>query len=316
MKIYYKLTKDTYCPDKTPLVLTIGIFDGVHCGHQQIIKYAVNLAGRLGGKSGVMTFDPHPLKIIDPRRCPPILISLEHRLRLIRELGVDVCFALKFNKQLAAYSAERFVRQILVKGLNVKHLVVGWDFVFGREEGGNVKLLEKMGREYGFKVHTIGKITLHHQKISSTRIRSLIEQGKLVLAGRFIGRRVSILGTVVEGNNRGRALGFPTANIDPHHEAIPPCGVYAVEVKYDEKFYHGMLNIGQRPTFGRKHQGKDVIEVHLFDFKGNLYGEDIEVFFLKQWRKEKVFKTPEELSRQLSRDEQGIRRYLVRCNSL
>ncbi len=292
---------------KEPIVATIGIFDGVHLGHQYLIKQVIKRARRLKAQSAVFTFTPHPLAVLNPLKTPPLLIFLKHRLRLISSLGINLCVVLKFNRALASMSAEEFVKKILVNRFRVKELIIGENFCFGKDKCGDINLLKQLGKKYNFRVEKIKIIKEKRQFISSTKIRTLISRGKLKLASKFLGRPVSILGTVIRGFSRGRRLGFPTANIDPHHEVLPPFGVYAVKVKIDKGWHQGVLNIGCRPTFFKK--GQPSIEVYLFDFKKNIYGKDIEMIFLKKIRAEKKFRNSQALVKQIEKDRQKAKEY-------
>jgi len=275
-----------------PTIITIGIFDGVHRGHKAILKKLIREAKRLNLKSAVVTFNPHPAKVVNPCAEIPFLISLEHRLKLIKKIGVEHTFVEKFTRHYSRMSAEDFVKNILVDKLNIKALVAGENFLFGSGEKGDAELLKKLSALYGFKLFTVRPLKMEGDKISSSRIRKAIERGNLKLASKLMGRPVSILGTVVKGKSLGRKLGFPTANIDPHHEAIPPSGVYKVDVIIGRGKYKGLLNIS-------KHK---IIEVHILDFRRWIYGMDIEVIFKKKIRVEKRFKSLEALKRQISLD--------------
>lgn len=305
MRIIYG--QDKIKKSNTPVVATIGIFDGVHLGHQYLLRQVVKEARRLKAKSAAFTFEPHPLAIINPARKPPMLIFLKHRLRLIAALGIDLCIVLKFNRALADMEPRQFVEKFLVKYFRLKKLLVGKGFAFGKSKGGDVSLLKELGEKYNFEVEEVKKIKAGKQFISSSKIRLLISRGKLNSASKLLGRPVSILGTVKKGFALGKELGFPTANIDPHHEILPPFGVYAVKIKVEGKWHRGVLNIGGRPTFFKNAEA--AIEAHLFDFKKNIYGKDIEVTFLKKIRPEKKFKSPFQLTAQVRKDIKRAKKY-------
>lgn len=275
-----------------PTAVTIGIFDGVHKGHQVILKRLIKEAKKLHLKSVAITFHPHPVKVLNPDATIPLLMSLEHRIRLIKEMGVDQCFIERFTKRFSRLNPEDFIKKVLIDKLNLKVLVTGENFLFGFKEKGNIGLLKRLSRLYNFKLCSMKPVKMNGEFISSTRIRRAIEKGDLVFASRMLGRPVTILGTVVKGSSVGRGIGFPTANIDPHHEAIPPSGVYSVEVRIDEDLYHGILNISRR----------SVIEVHILKFSGNIYGRSIEVIFKKRIRDEKGFKSLKDLQNQIKLD--------------
>lgn len=305
MQIIYG--QDKIKKSKKAIIATVGIFDGVHLGHQYLLKKVIKQAKCLKAKSAVFTFDPHPLMIADPSRKPQLLIFLRHRLRLIASFKIDLCVVLKFNHTLANMQPGKFIKKILVDNFKLKELLVGEHFSFGQGKGGDIDLLKELGRKYNFKVKEVKKIKAGKEFISSTKIRRLITRGQLNLASKLLGRPVSILGTVTKGFSLGRKLGFPTANIDPHHEVLPPFGVYAVKIKIDNKWYQGILNIGKRPTFFK--DAAPTIETYLFDFKKNIYGKDIEVIFLKKIRPEEQFKNPQHLIQQIKNDIKIAKKY-------
>ena len=275
-----------------PTAVTIGIFDGVHKGHQKILQKVIYEARKNRLKSVVVTFDPHPVKVLSPGARIPLLMSLDHRIRLIKKMGVDYCLVKKFTKEFSKLGPEEFIKGLLVDKLNLKVLVTGENFLFGFKEKGCSKLLKKLSRIYNFKFYSIPPLKIKGEYVSSTRIRKLIEKGRLELAKKLLARPVAILGTVVKGKSLGRKLGFPTANIDPHHESIPPAGVYSVDAAMGKKIYRGVLNISLHK----------IIEVHILDFNKNIYGKDIEVIFKQKIRNEKKFKSLEALQRQISLD--------------
>lgn len=270
-------------------VLTIGIFDGVHLAHQKIIQQVVRQARIIKGTSIVLTFYPHPLKVLRHKQSSPTITSLEHRIDLIRQLGADVCLLLNFNKEFAQMPAERFIKDILVDNIGIKYLIVGKGFCFGRKRSGSFSFLHRLSKIHGFKVRRINPIKVSAKTISSSRIRQLIQNGRITQANKFLGRNFSIYGVVKKGNSRGRILGYPTANICPEQEVLPLAGVYAVWVKLGGKIFPGILNIGIRPTFRAKHKAATVIEVHIFKFNNPIYGKRLEVFFVQRIRPEKRF---------------------------
>ncbi|MBN2453577.1 MAG: bifunctional riboflavin kinase/FAD synthetase [Candidatus Omnitrophica bacterium] len=290
-----------------PSVLTIGVFDGIHIGHRKIIGNVVRKAAARALKSVVVTFDPHPLKVVKPGAAIPSLLSIGHRARLIEELGVDVLVILKFTKAMARISPEEFVRDILVGKLGAGEICVGNNFYFGRGGRAGIKQLEALGRAYGFRVNVMGSVRARGAAVSSSRIRRLITTGRLREAAKMLGRRVSVLGTVVGGARLARELGYPTANLNPHHEVIPPGGVYAVFVRYEGRIYKGVLNIGLRPTFYAPRDREPAIEVHVFGFKKKIYGRDLEALFVKKLREEKAFPDKSALVAQIRADEKEAR---------
>ncbi|MFH1045418.1 MAG: bifunctional riboflavin kinase/FAD synthetase [Candidatus Omnitrophota bacterium] len=282
-------------------VVTLGVFDGVHLAHQYIIRRVVNQAKNSQGTSVVLTFDPHPVKVLGKNTRVPLITSLNHRVQLIRDLGVDACVIVPFVKKFSYLSAEQFVAQILVRKIGVKRLVLGQDFRFGRNKKGSLALLEKLSQRYSFTVEKIKPLTLEGEVIRSSRIRTLLEKGQIRQANMLLGRPFSILGKVTQGKSRGRLLGYRTANIIPEQEVIPRRGVYAVRVKINGEVLPGMVNIGLRPTFDQKNDV--VIEAHIFGFSKNIYRKKLEVFFVERIRSEKHFHSSRALQAQIRRDE-------------
>jgi riboflavin kinase/FMN adenylyltransferase len=292
--------------------VTVGVFDGVHIGHQKVIKRAVSRARKIGGKSVVVTFDPHPAKVLNPKARVPSLTSLNHRIRLIGRLGADYLVIVRFTKALSRIAPHEFVRKTLIGKLGMRELCVGENFCLGRGGKTGVKELASIAKELCFALRAIKPVRIRGRQVSSSGIRHLIVEGNLAAASRSLSRPVSILGTVVKGSRRGRILGFPTANINPHHEAIPPSGVYAVFVSFGKKVYDAVLNIGVRPTFGQEID--PTIEVHIFDFWGTIYGKDLEISFARKLRDERRFSNRHELASQIVRDAESARAWLRKSN--
>jgi len=281
-------------------VLTIGNFDGVHEGHKALFRKVRERAHALKGRSVVMTFDPHPVRVMKPGNGPPHITPTAQKLELIDATGIDVTLCLRFTKEFAAVSAEDFVQNILVDLLGIRELVVGYDYSFGADRKGNIALLKNMGDDLGFIVHVVDPITIDGLPVSSTSIRHLIRDGDMAGARRLLGRNYQISGNVVHGEGRGaRLLGFPTANLSPVDELVPRKGVYAVFVRVDGHFYRGVTNIGNNPTFGNSALS---IETHLMGFSGDLAGKVIRIDFLERLRDERAFGGVDELSDQISRD--------------
>lgn len=279
--------------------VVLGTFDGVHLGHQAIIGKAVQLAKEHGGTSIVFTFSNHPLSIIAPERCPERLITNEYKAELLHQLGVDVLFNIPFTPQLLKLSPEQFI-ELLQTLFQPRHIVVGPNYSFGYKGTGNPDLLIQAGRHKNFSVEVHPAVYLDGSLISSTLIRQLIAAGKVAESGRLLGRSFKLQGTVVTGNQRGRLLGFPTANLDlPEKFAVPGNGVYAVRTYYRNTAYDSIANIGTNPTFQEISRH---IEVHLLGFSGDLYGQRIEVEFLNKIRDEQAFSGIDELIRQIQAD--------------
>ena len=293
---------------KSPLtnpVLTIGNFDGVHKGHLALFNRVKERAGAIGGQSVVMTFEPHPIKVMKPGNGPPLITLGEQKLRLINDADIDVIFFIPFTKQFAAISARDFVQNILIKKIGMKELIIGYDYVFGRNREGNIKLLKEMGNHFDFAVHVVEPIRIDDSLVSSTSIRKLVHEGSLSKAKALLGRDYQISGTVVKGKNRGgRLLGFPTANLELIDELTPKVGVYAVKVLIDDQTYEGLTNVGYNPTFGN---GVFSVETHILDFSGDLLGKSIRVNFIQRLRDEKNFETIGDLADQIGQDVKDAR---------
>lgn len=282
-----------------PLHLALGVFDGVHLGHQAVIGAAVEGAKADGGLAGVMTFEPHPIRVLAPEKAPRrILASLEHKERLLEELGVEVFLVLDFTPELARRSAEDFADELL-SAPTLRQVVAGDDWKFGHDRRGTMSFLKSRGAERGVEVHTILPVILDGERVSSTRIRQALRDGNLSAAAAMLGRAYTVRGVVVKGNQLGRKLGYPTANIAVGGEQLPPNGVFAVSALVAGEERPGIANLGTRPTLAGE---RKLLEVHLFDFEGDLYGQDVEVRFGAHLRGEKKFAGLEELERQIGRD--------------
>lgn len=275
-------------------VVALGVFDGVHRGHREIINYAVMQARKIKGTSVALTFWPHPQK-------EGSLYSLEHRLRLIAELGIEVCIAVNFNRSFAKISADDFIARILVKKIGVSFVCVGKNFRFGRFALGDYKKLVAGAKKYNFQLKALSVLKSRGEPISSTAIRKLIRKSKIKEAQDLLGRPVSVLGSVIRGSSLGRVLGVPTANIDPHHEVIPPAGIYAARIFISGRRYGGVCYIGTRPTIYAKNKAIH-IEVHIFGFHKDIYGEFLEIQFVKLIRPDKKFSSLEGLAVQMKKD--------------
>ncbi len=281
--------------------VTLGVFDGVHRGHASVIERVVEAAGGRGWLAVVVTFDRHPTAVVADRR-EPVITSLQHRLRLFEGLGVDTCVVTVFGRRVAQMSAESFVREILWERLRARLVVLGFDCRFGRDRQGDAALCRRLGEELGFKVQVVPPLLADGEPVSSTAIREAIQAGALQRAARLLGRPFSLYGTVVPGDGRGKELGCPTANLDLHHEIVPPQGVYVSRAFLDGEGRPAVTSVGHRPTFHRDSGLPPVVEVHLIDWCGNLYGRDIEVAFVRRLRGQRTFETPEALSEQIGRD--------------
>jgi riboflavin kinase / FMN adenylyltransferase len=284
-----------------PVFLAIGVFDGVHLGHQAVIGSTVRHAREAGGTAMVVTFDPHPAKLLRPQEGPRLLTATQHKIALIRELGVSHLLVLTFNQQLASTPPEKFVRQLVEAAKPLREICVGQEWSFGKSRAGNLTLLKKLGGEMNFNVVGVEPVTRDGVIVSSTAIRRAVETGDFALAAKMLGREYTVLGTVEEGKHLGRSLGFPTANLCAHSEQFPPNGVYAAEGLLEGRTVRGVVNLGVRPTIGDGSPQR-VLEFHLFDFDRDLYGEDIELRFLRCLRPEQKFENLAALREQITRD--------------
>lgn len=288
-------------PSDRKVCLGIGFFDGVHLGHQQIIRQTITDARRHEAIALVVTFDRHPNTVVAPNRVPPLIYSLPQKLRAMESLGTDTLLLIQFDKAFSEQTGEAFIRSLARDLGQVQSLCVGTNFVFGHQRGGNVELLRNLGRELKFAVHGMAAVSLDGRTVSSTRIREAIRAGDLDNVSQMLGRAYSVAGTVVRGDGLGHQLGFPTANLDATGLALPPQGVYAVHAEASGKTCRAVLNIGLRPTL----QNPDPqlrVEAHLIDFAGNLYGQELEVTFVEKLRAEKQFASLVELRHQIARD--------------
>jgi riboflavin kinase/FMN adenylyltransferase len=286
--------------------LAIGVFDGVHLGHQQIIRQTLADARQHDAIVLVVTFDRHPNTIVAPDRAPPLIYSRTQKSRAIDSLGADALLEIRFDKAFSEKSGDVFVRELARDLGKIHSICVGADFMFGHKRSGNVALLKKLGAEIGFQVHGHGAVELDGQLVSSTRIREAIRAGDFDAASQMLGRPYAISGRVVEGDRLGRQLGFPTANLDATNLVLPPNGVYSGSTELKGKWYRVALNIGVRPTVASAAPQLRV-EAHLLDFDGNLYGEELEVEATGKLRDERKFSSPEELREQIARDLAQVR---------
>lgn len=293
-------------------VLTIGNFDGVHLGHQRVIAALIAKAQALNLTPAVMVFEPQPRELFSPDRAPARLSRLRDKYNLLKKLGVKRLICVNFNREFASQTADYFVEHVLVEKLGIKHLIIGDDFHFGKDRLGNFDMLVKAGEQFGFEVTDTATYKFLDCRISSTAIRSALQNDNLSEAKRMLGRPYSIVGRVVHGAKLGRNIGFPTANVLLKRVVSPVKGVYVVKIKVNNQDYYGVANIGSRPTVEGVRQQ---LEVHLFDFKQNLYGQQIEVALLDKIREEQRFNTLDELTKQISKDSEQARNYVQALNN-
>jgi len=307
--------KDIDKPFKNAVV-TLGNFDGVHLGHREIFRSVVKIAKALEGTSIVCTFQPHPLKMLAPDHAPRLINTPQERERLIEASCVDVLLTIPFNQELAQLTPEEFVREVLVAKIGVKHLVVGYDYAFGRGRSGSIAFLKEQGAHYGFKVDVFGAVQKENIVLSSTRVRQAILSGNVDGAVALLGRHFNLEGTVVHGDGRGQGLGFATANLETTKELLPRDGVYAAIVRYDcqngdnESCQEclAVVNIGKKPTFG---DHPLTIEAHLLDTQVDFYGDKLRVYFVKRLRDEQKFANKEALCATIASDIQQARNILA-----
>ena len=296
--IIYKNLNDIV--EKLPnAVVTIGNFDGVHLGHREIFRRLKRYADGCGGVSVVITFIPHPMKLLAPERSPLLINTYAEKETLIEASGIDYLVEIPFDRQFAALTATEFVSDVLVGKIGVRKLVIGYDYAFGRNREGNVTLLARLGKEFSFDVEVMEPIGRGGTIFSSTSIRTMIINGDVKGVVPLLGRHFSLAGTVVHGHHRGKGLGFPTANLNTDKELLPKEGVYAVKVKIDEVLYDGACNIGTNPTFKDE---KVAVEVFLFDFQGDIYEREVRLYFIDRLRDEQTFPDVGSLREAIARD--------------
>ncbi len=289
-------------------VVTIGNFDGIHIGHQALFNQVIEKAETIDGTSVVITFEPHPIRVITSNKHFPLITLHEQKVELIGATGVETLICIPFTREFAATPARTFVKEILCDLIGMKAIVVGQDYSFGRKREGNIFLLKEMSVTHGFEVIISGWIELEGGRISSTEIRNLVREGRVAEAGKLLGRHYQVRGTVMHGRDRGgRLLGFPTANLMLHDELCPKMGVYAVTVEYDKTRYKGVANIGYSPTF---QEGRFGVEAHILDFDKEIYDQPIRLNFIRRLRDEKKFSGPESLAAQIRQDIEKARELL------
>ncbi len=291
-------------------VLTIGNFDGVHIAHRRILSETVSIARQNGGTAVAMTFWPHPSQFFEPGRKLNYLADEQTKQQLIVQTGINFLVIVPFDRRFSEIESRDFVQTVLLGTMGAREIVVGFNFSFGKGKLGNAKFLEEEARRAGSQTHIVGALKINGAGIvSSTRIRSLIREGDVESASKLLGREYSIRGKVEHGAHRGASLGFPTANISPSNQIIPAKGVYVAEVCMGRNLHHAVVNVGVNPTFG----GDTLrIEAHLMEFKGDLYGENIEIRFIDRIRHEKRFSSVEELTKQISCDVETVRTFFKR----
>jgi len=292
-------------------VLTVGTFDGVHEGHKVLIKAVVERAEELSARSVIVTFDPHPRDIINPGADGIKLLStLPERCELLADLGINEMIVIPFDRDFSLLTSEEFIRDVIYKKIGVKEFIIGYDHQFGKDREGTIETVRSLGEELGFQANVISRQEVENQTVSSTSIRKALQvEGDAEKAAKFLGRYYILHGTVVHGEKRGGKIGFPTANVhvDQAKKIIPRKGVYAVWIRVDGDYHPAMMNIGKRPTF----DGEELtVEVHIFDFKKDIYGKEVHTQFVRRLRDEKKFSGADQLKKQLEKDKADAEKIL------
>lgn len=288
-------------------ILLMGNFDGIHLGHQALLRRAIDDAKEMGGRSVVLTFEPHPLKVLAPEKAPRLILTHKDKMTLLQSFGVDVVIVQTFDAAFAGVEADEFIREYLVRRIGVRKMWVGKDLRFGKGRKGRVEDLMRWGKEAGFEIGVIEPIQLGGHRVSSSWIRTLIEQGEVREAGNYLGRCHFISGRVVSGHGRGRHLGYPTANVVARTEVLPLDGIYASIVQAGGRQWRSVTSLGLNPTFGA---GPRTIESYIFDFDGDLYDQAVKLFFVERIREEKKFFSAELLVEQIKLDVASAREIL------
>ncbi len=290
-----------------PTVLTLGVFDGLHLGHQRIMHTVVERAKDADAVATAITFDPHPRAVLHPETAPPLLQTLDQRLANFEMLGIEQAIVVPFTREFASQPAEDFLSNIIYDRLHAKEVYLGKGFAFGKDRGGNIDLLRQKSKELGFVADEVEEVQIRGARISSSAIRKLLAEGRINLARRMLGRPYGVEGVIIRGDRRGHTIGFPTANLKPHNRVIPRFGVYATATLIDGIWRKSITNIGVRPTF--ESDADPSIESYIFDFDGDLYGDVLRVRFLHRIRDERKFNGIDELKAQIEMDTNRARNY-------
>ena len=305
---------------KLPVVAAAGFFDGVHLGHRTVIDSTIARARAIHGEAWLLTFDPHPMRVLNPTAAPPLLTATPHKLRVLERLDLDGCLVLPFTRAFAATEAEDFAAQLIAISPPLTELVVGENWRFGHRGSGHPPLLSQLSEGTPLTVTVAPPMAWEAETISSTRIRSAVQRGNIDEATAMLGRPFSVLGTVEHGEGIGRQLGYPTANLDAHHEVLPPFGIYAARAlicrageapEREAQLLDGVVSFGVRPTIETKGKPKPVFELHILDHEQDLYGMDIEIFFVSRLRDEEKFASIDQLKSQIAHDVEDSRRILA-----
>jgi riboflavin kinase/FMN adenylyltransferase len=291
-------------------VITLGTFDGLHLGHQQIVDTVVQKSLQSAGRSFLITFDPHPRKVIPGRNDVKILSTFDEKVLILEELGLENLYVINFTQEFSRQSPEAFVEKYLVNGIGLREVVIGYDHHFGKERDGNFELLQKLGNKFNFSVTLIPEYSVNGETVSSTKIRNALLTGDVLKAGKMLGRNYSFKGIIVHGDGRGRKLGFPTANlaVDNEDKLIPAKGIYAAECIVENEKHFGLLSLGRRPTFHK--DGEVIPEFYIFDFDEDIYDEVMQVNMVEKIRDEEKFSSVDELIIRMKKDEEIGRKIL------
>jgi riboflavin kinase/FMN adenylyltransferase len=296
-----------------PTVLTLGVFDGLHLGHQLIMRTVVERARAAGAVPTVITFDPHPRAVLHPESAPPLLQTFDQKIEGLGVLGIEQTIVVRFTKQFADQSAEDFIKDVVMDRLHAREVYLGKGFAFGHSRAGNIELLRRLGDELGFVAGEVPEVKLRGRRVSSSKIRELLARGQVNLARRMLGRPYGVEGRVERGSERGHQLGFPTANLHPHNRVIPRNGVYVTGTLIDGRWRRSVTNIGLRPTFGDASEPS--VETFVMNWDGDLYGDVVRVRFLYRLRDERRFSSVDELKRQINRDVSRAESYFERAGT-
>ena len=313
-----RVTRGLPTAGNVPAALTVGNFDGVHVGHQAMLARLKQAAAERNLVTGVLTFEPHPREFFAPDQAPARLTSLREKIELVAARGIDRFHVCRFNYAFAQTTAHAFIERILVRGFNLRWLLIGDDFRFGARRAGDVVMLKEAARDLGFEVEALSSVMLGGERVSSTAVRSALQQGDLARVTRLLARPYSISGRVVRGDSVGRQLGFPTANVQMKHNRPPLTGIFAVELampsaQHGARMLRGVASLGVRPTLVQG--GRPVLEIHIFDFAGDLYGEHVRVDFHHKLRDEEKYADLATLTRQIARDVESAQAYFRRKDS-
>ena len=285
-------------------VVTIGTFDGIHLGHKKIIDEVLKKSSMYGGRNFVVTFDPHPRQVVSQQDNIKLLNSLDEKKDILKDSGIQNLLVIKFTKEFSQLSSEEFFKKYIIDGIGIKEVVIGYDHHFGKGRGGDKNTLEELGRTFDFNVTSVDAVSIEGVTVSSTKIRNAINEGNIKLANILLGKFYSLSGEVVKGDQRGRQLGFPTANIrlNDKNKLLPLIGIYAVEIWMDNSRHYGLMSIGKRPTF--YNEGSVTTEVYILDFDEEIYGKTVTVNIIERIRGEEKYSSAEELVKQMNKDKE------------